>query len=86
MSFFWRKSIPGFTFREGTYHPNEPWQEGQPRITGLQQAFPKLKSVDGNPLTPAKISLGKFLYFDPILSASLKPSLDSGGRNGNYNR
>src|SRR5262245_41073788 len=60
--------IPGFIFREGIYRANEPWQEGQPRITGLQQAFPKMKSVEENPLTSSKVSLGKLLYFDPILS------------------
>src|SRR5262245_22822927 len=60
--------IPGFTFRQDSYQANEPWQEGQPRITGLQQAFPKMKSVQENPLTPAKVNLGKLLYFDPILS------------------
>jgi len=61
-------TISGFTFRQGSYQPNEPWREGQTRITGLQQPFPKMKSVEGNPITPAKVNLGKLLYFDPILS------------------
>jgi parallel beta-helix repeat protein len=60
--------IPGFTFRDGVYQPNEPWREGQPRVTGLQQPFPAMKSVEQNPIAPAKVSLGKLLYFDPILS------------------
>src|ERR1041385_3075947 len=60
--------IPGFTFRQGVYQPNEPWRETQPRMTGLQQAFPPMKSVEENPITPAKVGLGKLLYFDPILS------------------
>src|SRR5436190_21301597 len=61
-------TISGFTFRQGSYQPNEPWREGQTRITGLQQPFPKMKSVEDNPITPAKVNLGKLLYFDPILS------------------
>ena len=60
--------IPGYTFRDGAYRPNEPWREGQPRATGLQQPFPRMKSIEENPLTPAKLKLGKLLYFDPILS------------------
>src|SRR5437868_1448155 len=61
-------AIPAYTFRDGTYPPNEPWREGQPRITGLQQPWPRMKSVEENPITPEKVSLGKLLYFDPILS------------------
>lgn len=60
--------IPGFTFRDGGYQPNEPYREGEARVTGLQQPFPKMQSVDENPMTPAKVKLGKLLYFDPILS------------------
>src|SRR6266568_7554686 len=60
--------IPGYTFRDGVYQPNEPWREGQPRATGLQQAFPRMKAIEENPITPAKVNLGKLLYFDPILS------------------
>ncbi|MBI3852908.1 MAG: right-handed parallel beta-helix repeat-containing protein [Verrucomicrobia bacterium] len=60
--------IPGYTFRDGIYQPNEPYREGQPRVTGLQQPYPKMKSVEENPITPAKVQLGKLLYFDPILS------------------
>ncbi len=61
-------SIPGYTLRQGRYEPDEPYREEQPRITGLQQAFPKMKSIAENPMTPAKVNLGKLLYFDPILS------------------
>src|SRR5213594_4403229 len=60
--------IPGYTFRDGAYQPNEPYREGQPRATGLQQPFPAMKSVAENPVTPAKVHLGKLLYFDRILS------------------
>ena len=60
--------IPGYTLQDGVYQPNEPWREGQPRATGLQQPFPRMKSLVENPLTPAKVKLGKLLYFDPILS------------------
>src|SRR2546430_10150394 len=60
--------IPGYTFRAGSYQPNEPSRAGQPRLTGLQQPFPAMKSVAENPITPAKVKLGKLLYFDPILS------------------
>ena len=62
------ESVAGFTLRDGVYQPNEPYREGQPRVTGLQQAFPRMPSIDENPLTPAKVELGKLLYFDPILS------------------
>lgn len=61
-------AIPGFAYREGSYQPDEPWREGQPRATGLQQPFPRMKSVEENPITPDKIKLGKLLFFDPILS------------------
>jgi cytochrome c peroxidase len=60
--------IPGYTFRDGSYQPNEPYREGQPRVTGLQQPFPTMKSVAENPITPAKVHLGRLLFFDPILS------------------
>ena len=60
--------IPGYTFREGVYQANEPLREGQPRVTGLQQPWPRMKSLAENPITPAKVQLGKLLYFDPILS------------------
>jgi len=60
--------ISGYIFRDGVYEPNEPWREGQPRATGLQQAFPQMKSVEENPISPAKVNLGRLLYFDPILS------------------
>ena len=60
--------IPGYTYNGGVYQPNEPYREGQPRATGLQQPFPKMPSIEENPLTPSKVKLGKLLYFDPILS------------------
>ncbi len=62
------KTIPGYTFREKRYYPNEPYLEGQPRSTGLQQPFPQMTSIENNPITPSKVNLGKLLYFDPILS------------------
>lgn len=61
--------IPGYTLRDGIYRPNEPYVEGEPRITGLQLPFPAMKSLQENPITPAKVKLGKLLFFDPILSA-----------------
>src|SRR5207249_9963725 len=51
--------IPGYTFRDGVYQPNEPYREGQPRVTGLQQPFPRMKAVEENPVTPAKFKLGR---------------------------
>src|SRR5438045_3568856 len=60
--------IPGYTFRDGKYQANEPYHERQPRVTGLQQPFPRMKSVEENAMTPVKVNLGKLLYFDPILS------------------
>ncbi len=60
--------IPGYVFRNGTYISNEPFRAGQQRATGLQQPWPAMKSLDTNPMTPAKVELGKLLYFDPVLS------------------
>jgi len=62
--------IPGFKIVGGKYVPNEPFVEGQARVTGLQQPFPKMRSLDTNPMTPEKVELGKLLYFDPILSGT----------------
>ena len=60
--------ILGYTFRAGHYEPNEPYREGQTRVTGLQHPFPRMRAVEENPVTPAKVHLGKLLYFDRILS------------------
>ncbi len=62
------KPISGFRFVNGVYVPNESYVEGQTRATGLQQAFPAMKSLAENPMTPEKVELGKLLYFDPVLS------------------
>ena len=60
--------IPGWVIRGGNWQPNEPYVAGQPRATGLQAAFPPMRSLDKNPMTPEKVELGKLLFFDPILS------------------
>ncbi len=63
-----KPEIPGFRLVGDKYLPAEPFQEGQPRATGLQHPFPAMKSLAENPMTPEKVALGKLLYFDPILS------------------
>ena len=60
--------IPGFSYEAGRYLPDEPWHEGQPRVSGLQQPFPEMPSLADNPVTPERVALGKLLYFDPVLS------------------
>ncbi|GMU92171.1 MAG: hypothetical protein AMXMBFR4_12290 [Candidatus Hydrogenedentota bacterium] len=63
-------SLPGYLVKDGGYLPDEPYKEGEPKITGLQLPFPKMPSIDRNPLTIEKVRLGKLLFFDPILSGS----------------
>lgn len=60
--------IPGYRIEDGTYVPEEPYREGQPKVTGLQLPFPQMPSLEANPMTPEKVDLGKLLYFDPVLS------------------
>jgi cytochrome c peroxidase len=47
----------------------------QARFKPIPQAPP---SLPGNPATPAKVELGKMLYFDPRLSARHAISCNSG--------
>ncbi len=61
-------SIPGWQEKNGIWVPDEPYVAGQPRATGLQAPFPVMRSLDKNPMTPAKVELGKLLFFDPLLS------------------
>ena len=52
--------------------PPEKWGAGsssvEPAYSGLQRDFPKTNETDANPTTPAKVELGRLLFFDPILS------------------
>ena len=41
-----------------------------PSYTGLQRAFPPSNEPADNPTTPAKVELGRLLFFDPVLSAN----------------
>lgn len=61
-------AVPGFHRLNGVLIPNEPYREGQPRATGLQQPWPSMISLERNPMTPEKVELGKLLFFDPIMS------------------
>ena len=61
-------AIPGWIERDGQWICDEPYVAGQPRATGLQAPYPAMRSLDKNPMTPAKVELGKLLFFDPILS------------------
>ncbi len=63
-----KPAVPGFAFGTGKYRPNEPYREGQARVSGLQQPWPAMKALDENPISPVKVNLGKLLFFDPILS------------------
>src|SRR2546430_15463404 len=51
--------IPGYTFRDGAYQPNESYRGGQPRLTGLHQPFSARESVAGNAMTPSKGTAGQ---------------------------
>jgi cytochrome c peroxidase len=42
----------------------------QQRAQGIFKPLPAKAQLKGNPVTPAKVALGKMLYFDPRLSAS----------------
>lgn len=52
--------------------PEEKWGAGsssvEPAYSGLQRAFPASNEPAENPTTPAKIELGRLLFFDPVLS------------------
>src|SRR5262249_7003566 len=61
-------TIPGWHQKNGVWQPDEPFVAGQQRATGLQAAFPPMRSLEKNPMTPEKVALGKLLFFDPILS------------------
>lgn len=41
-----------------------------PGDAGLRRAFPKVATRPDNPQTPAKVALGRLLYFDPVLSGA----------------
>ncbi len=41
-----------------------------PSYTGLQRAFPASNEPAENPSTPAKVELGRLLFFDPLLSSN----------------
>lgn len=40
----------------------------EPSYTGLERHFPPLNEPADNPTTPAKVELGRLLFFDPVLS------------------
>ncbi len=40
----------------------------EPSYSGLQRAWPATNEPPDNPTTPAKVTLGRLLFFDPILS------------------
>ncbi len=61
-------SISGWRSQGDIWQPAEPYVEGQRRATSLQLPFPKMPSLDKNPMTPEKVALGKLLFFDPIVS------------------
>lgn len=71
------EAISGFKFERGAYRPDESFVEGTARATGLQQPFPAMKSLDKDPITAAKVELGKLLFFDPILSGDNSTSCAS---------
>lgn len=52
--------------------PPEQWGVGAPAsagVTGLQRQFPPSNEPADNPTTPARVELGRALFFDPVLSA-----------------
>ena len=49
-----------------------PLADGSQPKTGLQQAFPAMLRPEGSISSPARIELGRLLYFDPVLSGDNK--------------
>lgn len=51
----------------------EEWGAGassvEPSYSGLERAFPPTNEPVENPTTPEKVTLGRLLFFDPVLSA-----------------
>lgn len=60
--------VPGHVERDGAWVFDEPFPADGRRATGLQHAFPDMPGADTNPPTPAKVELGRLLFFDPLLS------------------
>jgi len=58
----------GHQLVDGLLVPDEPLAPDQIPTTGLQKRFPKMLGADANPTTPAKVALGRLLFFDPIVS------------------
>jgi parallel beta-helix repeat protein len=53
---------------DGVLIPDEPLALGEVPVTGLQKRFPDMPGAADNPTTPAKVELGRMLFFDPIVS------------------
>src|SRR5262245_41373960 len=63
-----RKTPPGMVLKDGVLWPKEALPPGQEPATGLQKAFLPLVTRPENPTTPARVELGRSLFFDPVLS------------------
>ena len=55
------------------YLAPEEWLAGassvEPSYSGLQREFPPVNEPVDNPTSPAKVALGRLLFFDPVLAA-----------------
>lgn len=58
----------GMRMVNGVLIPSPPPVDEHNPDSGLQKAFPAIVQPDDNPTTPAKVELGRLLFFDPILS------------------
>ncbi len=66
--------IPGFVYEDGRWTPNGPYEGTARAGSGVAKPFPAMPGLDANPLTPAKVELGRLLFFDPILSGDNRDS------------
>jgi parallel beta-helix repeat protein len=59
---------PGMILKSGALEPMPVVMDGQEPATGLQREFRPILTRTDNPCTPARVELGRLLFFDPILS------------------
>lgn len=63
-----KRDIPGFIYEDGRWTPDGPYEGSARAGSGIAKPFPIMPGLDENPLTAAKVELGRMLFFDPILS------------------
>jgi cytochrome c peroxidase len=69
-----RRPPPGLRLEDGVLVPDEPLRPGKESATGLEKPFPPAVLRPDNPTTPARVELGRLLFFDPLLSGDNRTS------------